>query len=185
MSHPACRPLIKLQLYKGNGCTFDRNHKQRRSSFSAPGGNSSISSYAKTYVINVCSAACSICASVFLASPCSLCQHGTAEGPSWSERAERGGDGEEDNASARASAPTCEPLTCVLAVKDVFCFSRVQLSLFLRATENKYASFRCRGGVTASPRGKKSQSQEDGIHDKRHKSLKLCYPSRDSFKWDY
>lgn len=102
-------------LSKGNSCTFDRNHKQRSSSFSASGNNGSISSYAKTYVINVCSAACSICASVFLASPHSLCQCGTAEGPSWSEWAERetGRKTMRGSASTRASAPACEPLTCI------------------------------------------------------------------------
>lgn len=58
-------------------------------SFLASEDNGRLNSHTKTYVINVCSAACSICASVFLVSPYSLCQHSTTEGPGWSEWRER------------------------------------------------------------------------------------------------
>lgn len=81
---------------KGNSCTTHQNHKQRSSSCSASGDNSSISGYANTYVINVRSAACSTCVSVFLASHyVSTAEQKARVGPSDRER-ER--DGKEDNA---------------------------------------------------------------------------------------
>ncbi len=84
---------------------FYQNHKRRTSSFSASGHSSGISSHAKTYVINVCSAACSICASVFLASPYSLCQHSAAEGLVGVNReSETGRKTLQGSASTRASA---------------------------------------------------------------------------------
>lgn len=72
---------------KGNSCTTHQNHKQRSSSCSASGDNSSISGYANTYVINVRSAACSTCVSVFLASHyVSTAEQKARVGPSDRER---------------------------------------------------------------------------------------------------
>lgn len=128
--------IYKKKTEKETAALLIRITSQELLPFLLRGNNRSISGRAKTYVINVCSAACSICASVFLASPYSLCQHGTAEGPSWSgvnrERGAQEGKTMHGSASTRASAPTCEPLTCILAVKNVFCFPLLQLSLFLR-----------------------------------------------------
>lgn len=186
--------LLEADSKRKNSCTLHHKHKPRSSLFLLRGNNSSISDHAKTYVINVCSVACSICASVFLASPYSLCQHDTAaEGPRWSERTEQRHRKEKimhSSASTRASATTaCEPLTCILAVKNVFCSSLLQLSLFRRGDGKQIRLVFA--AVAASRRAlevlrKQSLKEEDGIQeDKRHKSLMLSYPFCYSFELNY
>lgn len=86
------------------------------------------------------------------------------------------------SASTQASVMACEPLACILAVKNVFCSSLLQLSLFLRGMETNIPRF------TAYQQALEvlhKQSQEDAIQDKRHKSLMLSYPSHYSLEFNY
>lgn len=95
------------------------------------GNNNSL--HAKTYVKNVCGAACSIC--IFSITILIMSAHHSRR----PELENRERHRKEDNASTRVSAKACKPLTFILAVKNVLFSSRIQLSLFLRVIENKKA----------------------------------------------
>ena len=82
------------------------------------------------------------------------------------------------SASTRASAAACEPLACILAVKNVFCFSTTPIK-FIFAGDGKTNTPRFTA-VAAYQRALEvlhKQRHEDGSEDKRHKSLMLSYPS--------
>lgn len=113
--------------------------------FSASGHGGGISSHAKTYVINVCSAACSICASVFLASPYSLCQHSAAEGLVGVNReSETGRKTLQGSASTRASALALRATHTHPGCEEYVLLSLLQLSFFFRGGDEKQiCSFHC------------------------------------------